>query len=222
MNEAEPETIGLSYLNAFEYCPRRFYYEFVQGEMLINEFVLEGTLLHERADQPGQHTNETGELEINHLYLVSQELRLTGFADVVEQQPEQADSKPQLIPIEYKHGKQGKWLNDHVQLCAQALCLEELQPDKGLITHGYLFYFGSRKRLRVDFTSELRAYTLATIDEAFRVATLPTPPPPLEGKKAARCRDCSLESLCLPKEVKLLQASHNTERGDYFAHAISD
>jgi CRISPR-associated exonuclease Cas4 len=49
-NRAAPESISLSYLNAIEYCPRRFYYEFVQGDMLENEFVLEGTLLHQRAD----------------------------------------------------------------------------------------------------------------------------------------------------------------------------
>ena len=116
---AAPESIPLSYLNAIEYCPRRFYYEFVEGEMLVNEFVLEGTLLHQKADQPGQHTTEEGEIKINHLYLYSEVLRLSGFADIVEEQ------EGVMIPVEYKHGKEGKWLNDHIQLCAQALCLEE-------------------------------------------------------------------------------------------------
>src|SRR6266568_9356305 len=119
-----PDTIPLSMLNALEYCPRRFYYEFVQGDMLENEFVLEGTLLHERADEPGMHTTQDGDLQINHLYLHSEELRLTGFADVVQEQD------GLLIPVEYKHGRAGKWLNDHIQLCAQALCLEELLPEK--------------------------------------------------------------------------------------------
>ncbi len=81
-----PESISLSYLNAIEYCPRRFYYEFVQGDMIENEFVLEGTLLHERADQAGQHTTQEGEIQINHLYLYSEELRLAGFADIVEEE----------------------------------------------------------------------------------------------------------------------------------------
>src|SRR2546430_3840307 len=85
-NRAAPESISLSYLNAIEYCPRRFYYEFVQGDMLENEFVLEGTLLHQRADQPGQHTTREGEIQINHLYLYSEALRLSGFADVVEEE----------------------------------------------------------------------------------------------------------------------------------------
>src|SRR5438552_3062945 len=120
---AAPESISLSYLNAVEYCPRRFYYEFVQGDMLENEFVLEGTLLHQRADQPGQHATQDGEMKINHLYLYSEELGLSGFADVIEEQD------GILIPVEYKHGKEGKWLNDHIQLCAQALCLEERLAD---------------------------------------------------------------------------------------------
>lgn len=193
-----PETIPLSYLNALEYCPRRFHYEFVQGDMLKNEFVLEGTLLHERADQPGQHVSQEGELQINHLYLYSERWRLSGFADIVEEE------NGMLIPVEYKHGKEGRWLNDHVQLCAQALCLEERLPEETHIPYGYIFYFGSRKRVQVDFTSDLRARTMAVIDLAFQIALLDTPPSPLDGKMAVRCRDCSLQPICMPEEVKLL------------------
>lgn len=207
-----PETIPISYLNAIEYCPRRFHYEFVQGDMLKNEFVLEGSLLHERADEPGQHTTREGELQINHLYLYSEALRLSGFADIVEEE------QGTLFPVEYKHGKEGKWLNDHVQLCAQAFCLEERQPDKPPIPYGYIFYFGSRKRVQVYFTPELRAKTLAAIDLALQIALLDSPPPPLEGKIAARCRDCSLYPICLPEEVKLLKE----RKGSTYAYTLPD
>lgn len=215
-----PETIPISYLNALEYCPRRFYYEFVEGDMLVNDFVLEGTLLHERIDEPGKHTTEDGAYQVNRLYLYSEKLRLSGFADIIEEQ------NGVFIPVEYKHGRQGRWLNDHIQLCAQALCLEELLADspnetrydsdmdalnreerqsgKPLIPFGYIFYFGSRKRVQVYFTPELRAKVYAAIDLAFRIALLDTPPPPLDGKIAVRCRDCSLAPICLPSEVKLL------------------
>jgi len=207
MRRARPESIGLSYLNALEYCPRRFYYEFVQGDMLVNEFVLEGTLLHERADQPGQSAKGEGHIEINHLYLYSEKLGVSGFADVVV---EQADK---LFPIEYKHGRQGKWLNDNIQLCAQALCLEERQPELAPIEFGYIFYWGSRRRVQVDFTPELRAKTLQSIERAFETAALEVPPPPLEGKLAGRCRDCSLEPMCLPAEVKLLKTATKVMEG---------
>ena len=57
MSDREPpETIPISYLNALEYCPRRYFYEFVEGDMVVNDFVLAGTLLHERADEEGRRT----------------------------------------------------------------------------------------------------------------------------------------------------------------------
>lgn len=231
---AAPETIPLSYLNAIEYCPRRFHYEFVQGDMLRNEFVLEGSLLHERADQPGAHTSQEGELQINHLYLYSERLRLSGFADVIQEE------NGVLLPVEYKHGKEGKWLNDHVQLCAQALCLEERlasslsetegdssvsnldtqqhSSNKVFIPYGYIFYFGSRKRVQVHFTAELRAKTEAAIALALELSLLDSPPEPLEGKLAVRCRDCSLQALCLPEEVKLLK----NRKGSSHAYTLPD
>jgi CRISPR-associated exonuclease Cas4 len=197
--QLEPESIPLSQLNALEYCPRRFYYEFVQGDMLQNEFVLEGTLLHQRVDQPGQHTTQDGETRYQRLYLYSETLHLSGFADLLEEE------QGLLIPVEYKHGKEGRWLNDHIQLCAQALCLEERCPERSPIPYGYIFYFGSRKRVQVPFTPLLRTKTQQTIERAFELARLTTPPPPLEGKLAARCRDCSLHPLCLPEEVMFLK-----------------
>jgi CRISPR-associated exonuclease Cas4 len=160
--------------------------------------VLEGTLLHQRADQPGHSASPDGEVEIRHVYLFSEKLRLSGFADVV------IEKEGRLTPVEYKHGRQGKWLNDHVQLCAQALCLEERQVGQAPIEAGFIFYWGSRRRVRVAFTSELRAKTLALVEKAFELAGQATLPAPLEGKLAARCHDCSLQPMCLPDEVKLL------------------
>lgn len=193
------EMIPISSLNALEYCPRKFYYQFVQGETQVNEFVLEGTLAHERVHQPDTQTVD-GELQITGLYLWSETLRLSGFADVIEQRA------GMLIPVEYKRGRQGQWLNDQVQLCAQALCLEERQPDKPPIAYGYIYYVGSQRRVQVQFTPQLRARTKAAIAQALQVAALETPPPPLFGKMAARCPNCSLLSLCLPEEVRLLQS----------------
>ncbi len=192
--------IPISSLNALEYCPRSFYYQVVQGEMPINEFVLEGQLAHRRVHQAGSHTTAEGEIEITRLYLSSEALHLTGFADVIEERA------GVLIPVEYKHGHQGNWLNEHIQLCAQALCLEERQPGKPPIAYGYIYYIGSRRRVKVPFTPQLRARTKAAITQAFRVAALETAPPPLSGKLAARCPPCSLLPVCLPEEVRQLQA----------------
>jgi CRISPR-associated exonuclease Cas4 len=197
---SQMEMIPISSLNALEYCPRKFYYQFVQGETLSNEFLLEGTLAHRDVDQPGTHVTEQGEVQMTRLYLFSEVLRLTGFADVVEERG------GLLVPVEYKHGQQGQWLNDQVQLCAQALCLEERQPGKPLLPYGYIYYIGSRRRLRVDFSGQLRARTKAAIAQARKVSALATPPPPLPEELAARCANCSLLPLCLPEEVRFLRA----------------
>ena len=191
--------IPISSLNALEYCPRSFYYQVVQGETLVNEFILEGQLAHKRVHQPGTSVTAEGVIETTRLYLYSETLHLTGFADVVE---ERAGI---LIPVEYKHGYQGNWLNEHLQLCAQAFCLEERQPGKASIPYGYIYYIASRRRVQVPFTPQLRARTKAAIIQAFNVAALEAPPPPLTGKLAARCPPCSLLPLCLPEEVRMLK-----------------
>ncbi|MFL5658969.1 MAG: CRISPR-associated protein Cas4 [Ktedonobacteraceae bacterium] len=198
-DKSHMEMLPISSLNALEYCPRKFYYQFVQGEMLVNEFVLEGTLAHQRVHQAGTHTTAEGEMQTTRLYLYSEALHLTGFADVIEERA------GVFVPVEYKHGQQGNWLNDHIQLCAQALCLEERQPGKPLIPYGYIYYVGSRRRVQVRFTTELRDKTRATIVQAFKIAMFDKPPAPLEGKLAARCPNCSLLPLCLPEEVRQLR-----------------
>ena len=194
------EMIPISSLNALEYCPRSFYYQVVQGEMQVNEAVLEGQLAHQRVHQTGTRSIGEGEIETTNLYLSSETLHLTGFADVVE------EKAGMFIPVEYKHGQKGNWVNEHIQLCAQAMCLEERQPHKPLIPYGYIYYVGSRRRVQVAFTPQLRARTKAAIAQAFQVAALETPPPPLSGELVVRCPPCSLLPLCLPDEVRMLQS----------------
>jgi CRISPR-associated exonuclease Cas4 len=189
-----PDYLPLSYLNQLEYCPRRFWLMYVLGEMEINAPVLEGTLQHERAHTPGRAT-EDGTVTRRRVYVYSDRLRLTGFADLVEE----VDGR--LIPVEYKRGKMGKWLNDHVQLCAQALCLEERTGQA--VPQGEIFYFRSRRRERVALTSELRARTEASVARVFRLLAAGQMPPPAEP--LAKCRDCSLEPVCLPREVRALE-----------------
>src|SRR5579875_12778 len=201
MSELPREGIlPISSLNALEYCPRKFYYQFVQGEMLVNDLVLEGQLAHRRVHQAGQETTGEAEITTRRLYLSSETLHLTGFADLVE------EHAGMLVPIEYKHGQQGDWPGDQIQLCAQALCLEERLPGKPPIPYGYIYYIGSRRRVRVPFTPQLCARTREAIAEALRVAARTSVPPPLSGSLVARCPRCSLLSLCMPEEVRLVQA----------------
>jgi CRISPR-associated exonuclease Cas4 len=204
MDDFDLDTLSISYLNALEYCPRRFYYECALSEFLDNAHVIEGNLRHERSDS-GRTTNEDGVTIRRRVWVWSERLRLSGFADVVEEQ------EGELIPIEYKKGKMGEWLNDHVQLCAQALCLEEMLGCH--IPHGYIFYFGSAHREEVLFSRELRQHTEESIQLAFALLAKGELPAPLVGKQKKqaqlpslhpKCKDCSLEPLCLPREVLAL------------------
>ena len=203
-DETEKEALSISYLNALEYCPRRFYYECVLHEFIENAHVVEGNMRHERSDS-GTTTTEDGVTTKRRVWVWSDRLQLSGFADVVEEQD------GHVVPIEYKKGKMGEWLNDHVQLCAQALCLEEMLDCT--IPLGYIFYFGSAHREEVVFTEELRHHTEQAIQQAFLLIEQEQLPPPLVGKATKRstlptlhprCKDCSLEPLCLPREVMSL------------------
>ena len=187
--------LPLSYLNQLEYCERRFWLMFVEGELAVNAPMLEGMLRHERAHQVG--TERHGEeIVYRQVYVWSERLRVAGLADFVEEQ----DGR--LQPVEHKRGRMGKWLNDHIQLCAQAMCLEERtgQPIEG----GQIFYWGNRRREEVTFTPELRARVEASVRRAFALAEEGQRPAPLRRKRA-KCRDCSLEPICLPQEVDVLR-----------------
>jgi CRISPR-associated exonuclease Cas4 len=205
IGETEENTLSISYLNALEYCPRRFYYECALSEFMENAHVVEGTMRHERSDE-GRTTTEDGKLVMRRVWVGSERLHLSGFADVVEEQ------EGQLTPVEYKKGKMGEWLNDHVQLCAQALCLEEMLQCQ--IPYGYIFYFGSARREQVVFDEQLRRHTEETVRLAFTLLEQGELPPPLVGRQTKKdalpalhpkCRDCSLEPLCMPREVLALR-----------------
>ena len=188
-----PDYLPISMLNQLEYCERRFWLMYVHGEMEINAPVLEGIQQHERAHTGG--VERDGETTIHRrLYVWSDRLRVVGFTDLVEER------EGKLVPVEYKRGRMGRWLNDHIQLCAQAVCLEERTGRP--VREGAIFYWRSRRRVAVEFTPELRASTEAAVARAFELLEAGQMPPPLDRR--AKCHDCSLEGICLPREVLIL------------------
>jgi CRISPR-associated exonuclease Cas4 len=185
--------IPISMLNALAYCPRRFGYEYIHSEMLVNEHVFEGSLRHQGVDLGGMAW--LGEaVQERRVYVWSERLRIAGICDLVEH-------KDGLIyPVEYKKGRPGRWQNDHLQLCAQAICLEERMQIS--IGSGAIFYFSNRRREEVPFSPELRKDLEACVALAHQLAQSQTLAPPLDNP--AKCRDCSLEPICLPKELLIL------------------
>lgn len=203
--DEELDYLALSYLNQLEYCERRFWLMFVDGEIAVNAPMLEGIYRHERAHDTGVEQREDT-MTYRQVYVWSERLRIAGLADFIEEQG------GRLLPVEHKRGKMGKWLNDHIQLCAQALCLEERTGQT--VTSGQIFYWGNRRREQVQFTPDLRARTEAAVQRAFTLLAAGRLPPPTE--KRAKCRDCSLEPICLPAEVRLLMQETNND------NALSD
>lgn len=195
--------LPLSMLNQIAYCDRRFFLMHVLGEMEVNAHVLEGTLIHSSTHQPRQE-KDAEILVHRQVYVWSERLGLAGFADVVEEV--RADGE--LYPIEYKKGRMGQWISDHVQLCGQALCLEERSGQP--VPYGAIFYFGSRRRETVEFTAELRERTLATVRRARELIEQGRLPDPIDHPR--KCRDCSLEPVCLPKEVRRLKGLNPPHR----------
>ncbi len=188
--------LPLSYLNQLVYCPRRFWYMYVQGELEINAPMLEGTYQHQnRADKPGRETDDQGRAIHRRLWVWSDRLQIAGFADFVESH---GDS---LLPVEYKHGQQGKWDNDEIQLCAQALCLEEMTGQQ--VEQGEIFYWRSRRRIQVAFDHALRQKTETAVAHAHHLVTTNHIPAPIHERQ--KCKHCSIQPICLPDEVEQLR-----------------
>ena len=193
MNEQHEHSLPLAYLNAWEYCPRRFYLEYQLGENADNEHMIIGRHLHRNVDTDGQYT-EGDKVIYRHQWVWSDRLHIHVIIDAVEEKDNQ------LIPIEFKKGRMANHLSDHFQLCGAALCLEERTGKT--INYGEIFYYANRRRQRVDFTPALRQATQEAISAA-RTTLNCAMPLPIEHP--SKCRDCSLKNICLPNEIKQLR-----------------
>ena len=212
----ETEPIPVSALQHAVYCLRQCALIHLERLWEENQFTAEGRVLHEVSDQPGWQ-RKAGVRQVRALPIYNIRLNLTGIADLVEFREDHTGTTP--FPVEFKRGKAKAHRADEVQLCAQALCLEEMTGTE--VPMGALFYRRTKRRKKVTFDTELRALTEATVDQ---VATLfarrRTPPAEYE---AAKCRACSLLDQCRPKaamrsvlawRTRALEL-HLTEQGEY-------
>lgn len=186
--------IFLSAINQYSYCPRRCFLIHCEGIFEDNVFTIEGSLLHKRVDSGVQSTRD-GAIEHRRIHLVSHKLKIRGIADLIE------ETDGVFCPVEYKRGKRGKWENNELQVCAQAMCLEEmlsLPP----IQQGAIFYAQSGRRQTVDLTNELRSKTVQTIEEIRQMIEMKIDP---NSTWSIKCEDCSLHRVCLPKETGWLK-----------------
>lgn len=192
--DAGTEPIPLSAIQHAVYCLRQAALIHLERLWAENRFTAEGDVLHAIADKGGSR-RARGVRRVLSLPLASQRLNLTGVADLVEFQP--GPEGDTAFPIEYKRGKPKLHRADEAQLCAQALCLEEMTGKP--VPEGALFYAQTRRRVTVPFDAPLRALTeTAVADLSAVLASRVTPPPTLHK---SRCKACSLIDLCRPETV---------------------
>lgn len=199
-----PDLIPVRALNQVTYCPRLYYLQYVDCVMPTNEHVEGGLFDHRRVDDPDlkHRTRAEGEAaRTRGVHLSSEALGVTGVLDQVE------EKAGERYPVETKHGSAPRdadgrptaWENDAVQLCAQGLLLEEQSGQP--VARGVQFYAGSRERVPVEFTADLRAKTHEAVARCRELSASDAPPPPLPAELRHRCFGCSLAPVCLPEET---------------------
>ncbi len=206
----EDELLPISALQHLEFCPRRCALVHLEGVWADNAQTAEGRALHQRVHGAPSGMDH-GVRVARGLRLCSLRLGLFGVADVVEFHPREGDapgclalpvegSSPQNsvrwlpFPVEYKRGRRKSEMSYFVQLCAQALCLEEMLG--AAVPAGALYHGKSHHRQQVVFDAALRGHTEALAHQLHELIAAGRTPPPQPGPK---CRYCSLAPICVPK-----------------------
>ena len=206
MNFTEENSVPLSALQHFVFCPRQCALIHIEQEWEENVLTARGRLEHERTDG-GYREFRRGKRQISGLYVQSEKLKLHGRIDVLELEginPAGKDNLPsfqlkgtwRVYPVEFKHGQPKESDCDRVQLCAQVLCLEEMLEIE--IPQASLFYQRIRRREDVMIDQELRDRTRNAINDLHVLFQNGKTPAPVNDK---RCRSCSLNTVCMPKKM---------------------
>lgn len=187
---AEDQLLPISALQHFLFCPRQCALIHVERLWAENVATAEGRILHAKADG-GKPERRGGVQTLRSVQLRSFALGVAGTADVVEKRGDR------LTPVEYKRGKPKAHRADEVQLCAQALCLEEMFGQE--VPEAVLFYGAVRRRHPVAIDAELRALTSEVAQQAREMVRAGRTPPPVWN--ARLCGACSMAELCRPKRM---------------------
>lgn len=192
----EEDFIQLSAIQHYRFCKRQFYLAYVEEIWIENFLTASGRILHQHVDDVHKEKRK-GLIQEFGLALCSYELGISGKADVVEFYYDENDKLLEIIPIEYKRGTEKEDNCDAMQICAQAICLEEMT---GLsINHGYLFYGRERRRTEIFFSIKLREETKKAFFDIHSLYDRISKPPKAIFKP--KCKSCSLFEYCKPKSI---------------------
>jgi CRISPR-associated exonuclease Cas4 len=202
MEYAEEDYLLISGIQHFSYCRRRWAIIHVEKQWVENYSTADGRAMHENAHDPYKK-EKRGDLIISRAMPVySRSLGISGECDVVEFRADEngvpltgRDGKWSPVPVEYKRGKGLSFDSDALQLCAQAMCLEEMLVCAP-ITTAYLFYGEPHKRREVELTAELRDKVISMTKEMHGYYKRGYTP---NVRQSKNCRNCSIADICLPQ-----------------------
>ena len=212
--ESTPDYLPARMLNEFVYCPRLFYYEWVEGVFAANREVVEGSLRHQKLERkddalaPAEEAAASGEsIHSRSVALSSDTHRLIAKLDLIE------GEGGVVTPVDYKRGSPREvdgelqaWDADRAQLCAQALVLRDngYRCDEAVV-----YYVMTKQRVRVAIDERLVAETLAAVEQARQTPASEQIPPPLVD--SPKCPRCSLVGICLPDETWAFRESRRRD-----------
>jgi CRISPR-associated exonuclease Cas4 len=207
---ASDELLPLSGIQHFVFCRRQWALIHVERQWQENVLTAEGRLLHKRTDDPFFTETRKGVITARAVPIASYRLGLVGVCDVVEfsESPDGVKLPGQAglylpAPVEYKRGREKRDPCDEAQLCAQAMCLEEMLAVS--IPAGFLYYGETRHRVPVELTAELRGLVRDMSEEMHAYFQRGYTP---RVKPSKACRSCSLADICLPElQEKVIPAS---------------
>lgn len=206
-----PELVPARMLNEHTYCPRLAYLEWVQGDFADSADTIDGQFQHrnvnvETGSLPDPDKPVEERLHARSVMLSAPTIGLIARMDLIE-----ADGK-KVTPVDYKRGRapdtaEQAWEPERVQLCAQALILEENGYE---VERGILYFVISKQRVEIPIDAELRVRTLELLAELRSTSEQPQAPPPLVD--SPKCPRCSLVGICLPDETNLLRGLEDSDR----------
>lgn len=197
----ESDYLMLSGLQHFEFCRRQWALIHIEQQWAENYRTTSGELMHKKAHEEMSVEKRGNLIIMRGLRISSRQLGLSGQCDVVEFHRNHKgvniygyEDKWVPVPVEYKRGTEKEGREDEVQLCAQAICLEEMFLTE--VPKGFLYYGEDRRRTEIAFDEELRRHVMELAFQMHEIYKRGTTPKVKTGKK---CRSCSLNELCIPK-----------------------
>lgn len=214
MSYAEEDYLMISGIQHFMFCQRQWALIYIEQGWLENKFTAEGNVIHRNAHKENFIEKRPGILVTRSLRVASQELGLSGQCDVVEFLAAEDGCVIhghrglwQAVPIEYKRGKDKSDDSDIFQLCAEALCLEEMLACS--IPYGYLYYHQIRHRRKIELTEELRERVKEAVKRMHSLYERGQTP---KVKPTKKCQSCSINPICIPKLCRNVSVKAYMER----------